>query len=67
MSIATSPGRSTGTLALGRGRTVVEMKNLWRSRQAFGFTIAFPLMMLLLLASIFKGNVGRTGGEIRQV
>ena len=63
----TSAHRSTGTLALGRGRTVVEMKNLWRNRQAFGFTIAFPLMMLLLFASIFKGTIENTGVEISQV
>jgi len=45
----------------------VELKNLWRNRQAFGFTIAFPVMMLLLFASIFKGTVEHTGVEISRV
>lgn len=46
---------------------MVELKNLWRNRQAFGFTIAFPVMMLLLFASIFKGTVERTGVETSRV
>ncbi len=57
---------STGTLALGRARTGVELKNLWRNRQAFGFTIAFPVMMLLLFGSIFSGTIENTGVEISQ-
>ena len=46
--------RSAGT------RSVVETKNLWRNRQAFSFTILFPVMMLLLFASIFTGTVDGT-------
>lgn len=57
---------STGTLALGRARTGVELKNLWRNRQAFGFTIAFPVMMLLLFGSIFSGTIENTGVETSQ-
>ena len=34
-------------IVIGRGRSVVELKNLWRNRQAFGFTILFPVMMLV--------------------
>lgn len=55
------------TLALGRGRTVVEIKNLLRDRQAFGFTLLFPVMMLLLFASIFKGTVDGTNVTVSQV
>ncbi len=57
----------TGTLTLGRLRTGVELKNLWRSRQAFGFTIAFPVMMLLLFGSIFTGIIDNTGVQVSQV
>lgn len=56
-----------GILTLGRLRTAVELKNLWRSRQAFGFTIAFPVMMLLLFGSIFTGTIERTGVQVSQV
>ncbi|MEQ1702286.1 MAG: ABC transporter permease [Ilumatobacteraceae bacterium] len=55
------------TLSLGRGRTVVEMKNLWRNRQAFGFTVLFPVMMLLLFASIFGGTIDGTDVETSRV
>ncbi|MFM2079190.1 MAG: hypothetical protein RJA49_3080 [Actinomycetota bacterium] len=58
---------NTHALALGRNRSIVETKNLWRNRQAFSFTILFPVMMLLLFASIFTGTVGETGVEIGQV
>jgi ABC-2 type transport system permease protein len=58
---------STNTIALGRGRTVVELKNLWRNRQALGFTVLFPVMMLLLFASIFGGLVGGTSVRFSQV
>ncbi len=55
------------TISIGRGRCIVELKNLWRNRQAFGFTILFPVMMLVLFASIFTGTVEGTNVEIGQV
>lgn len=58
---------SPTTLSLGRGRAVVEMKNLWRNRQALGFTVLFPVMMLLLFASIFHGKVDGTNVETSRV
>jgi ABC-2 type transport system permease protein len=67
MSATSSSLFSARTLAVGRGRVVIEMKNLWRSRQQFGFTIVFPVMMLLLFASIFSGRVEGTGVALSQV
>jgi ABC-2 type transport system permease protein len=58
---------SPTTARLGRGRTVVEMKNLLRNRQNFGFTVLFPVMMLLLFASIFTGTIDGTTVEVSQV
>jgi ABC-2 type transport system permease protein len=55
------------TLSLGVGRTTVEMKNLWRNKQALGFTVLFPVMMLLLFASIFGGKVDGTDVEVSRV
>lgn len=55
------------TLALGAGRTAVELKNLVRNRQALGFTVLFPIMMLLLFASIFDGTVDGTGISVSQL
>ena len=54
-------------LTLGRSRSSVELKNLWRNRQAFSFTILFPIMMLLLFASIFSGTVDGTTVHTSQV
>jgi ABC-2 type transport system permease protein len=55
------------TLEIGRDRTSVELRNLWRNRQAFSFTILFPVMMLLLFASIFSGTVDGTTVQLSQV
>jgi len=54
-------------IAVGRARTSVELRNLWRNRQAFAFTILFPVMMLLLFASIFSGYVDGTTVRLSQV
>lgn len=58
---------SSNALTLGWARSVVELKNLWRNRQAFSFTILFPVMMLLLFASIFSGTVDGTSVKLSQV
>lgn len=54
-------------VSLGRARTLVELKNVWRNKQSLGFTILFPIMMLLLFASIFGGNVDDTSVRFSQV
>ena len=56
-----------GILALGWERTVVELKNEVRNRESLGFTILFPIMMLLLFASIFGGEVDGTDVAYSQV
>ena len=58
---------STRALDLGLRRSQVEMKNLWRNRQAFAWTILIPVMMLLLFASIFTGTVDGTSVKMSQV
>jgi ABC-2 type transport system permease protein len=59
--------RPVGTLGVGVRRVVVELKNTWRNREAFAFVVAFPVMMVLLFASIFRGIVGDTGVKSSQV
>lgn len=46
---------STGRLGLARAR--YEVRLFLRNKQAVGFTFAFPIMLLLLFGSIFKGTV----------
>jgi len=67
MSAAIASLFDARTLSIGRSRTIVELKNLWRSHQQFGFTILFPVMMLLLFASIFSGRVEGTDVQMSQL
>lgn len=62
-----SAGKRPGVLALGWRRTIVELKNEVRNRESLGFTILFPIMMLLLFASIFSGKVEGTDVNYSQV
>jgi ABC-2 type transport system permease protein len=62
---ATSPGtgerrRRKGTLALGWERAKVDLRELVRNSQSVGWTLAFPLLMLVLFATIFHGRVQGT-------
>ena len=45
-------------LATSRSRFGVDVKAFLRNGQSVGFTLAFPVMMLLLFASIFHGAEG---------
>ncbi len=48
-------------------RFVVELKVFLRDSQSVGFTLAFPIMMLFLFASIFSGRVEGTGVTVSQL
>jgi ABC-2 type transport system ATP-binding protein len=55
---------------LGRvmwSRFVVELKAFVRNPQSIGFSLAFPVMMLLLFASIFRGRVEGSGVTVSQL
>lgn len=55
---------SPNTLALGAHRGAVELKQFFRERSSVVFTFSFPVVLLLLLGSIFDGDVaaGSVGG-----
>ena len=48
-------------------RFVVDLKVFLRNGQSVGFTLAFPVMMLFLFASIFSGTVEGTGVAVSQL
>ena len=50
------PGRrpGAGALALRQGR--LEIKQFLRSRESVVFTMAFPVIMIVIFASIFNGD-----------
>ena len=60
-------GGGSNLWSVTMARTVVELKTFFRNTQAVGFTLAFPVMMLLLFASIFSGTVKATGVSVSQL
>lgn len=66
-SAATPPVRPPGLLRTTLARSRVELLAVFRSRQSLVFTMLFPVLMLVILGSIFSGNVQGTDVEFRQV
>jgi ABC-2 type transport system permease protein len=62
MSAVTMPG----TLRLGLSRGVLELRMFVREREAVAFTLAVPVILLLIFGTIFKGDVGGTNVDFRQ-
>lgn len=56
--VAAAPARrlGAGTLALRQGR--LEITQFLRSRESVVFTMGFPIIMILIFASIFDGTIG---------
>ncbi len=56
-----------GVVAAGRARAGVELRAAFRNKQALVFTMLFPVLMLVILGSIFSGEIGDTGVDFKQV
>ena len=55
------------TLKLGASRTVIELKQLLRDREATFWTLAFPLVLMVIFGSVFgKQKLGPTGVTFSQ-
>lgn len=54
----TSPARRVGPVALGLRQGRLELLQFLRSREAVMFTLAFPVIMILIFGSIFSGEIG---------
>jgi len=50
--------RRVGPLALGLRQGRLEIRQFLRSRESVVFTMAFPVVMILIFASIFRGEIG---------
>ena len=61
-----SPGLP-GVLTVGWQRAKFDVRNFFRQKDAVGFTLAFPVMILLLFGAIFKGKVEGTNVDYTQV
>jgi hypothetical protein len=57
-----SPGLP-GVLTVGWQRAKFDVRNFFRQKDAVGFTLAFPVMILLLFGAIFKGKVSPAKGD----
>jgi ABC-2 type transport system permease protein len=55
---ATTTPRRVGAAALGLRQARLEIKQFMRSREQVMFTLAFPVIMILVFASIFDGEIG---------
>ena len=62
---ARSPGRAFAGACLARGH--VEVLQFFRSKDAVFFTLALPVVLLALLASIFSGRIHGTNVRFSQV
>lgn len=51
-------GQPVGPVALGLRQGRLELRQFLRSREAVVFTMAFPVIMILIFASIFTGEIG---------
>ena len=57
----------TSTLKLGISRTGIELKQLLRDREATFWTLAFPVVLMVIFGSVFGGqNLGPTGVTFSQ-
>ncbi|GAA3748151.1 ABC transporter permease [Plantactinospora mayteni] len=53
-----APSRRVGPVALGLRQGRLEVRQFLRSRESVVFTMLFPVVMILIFASIFKGEIG---------
>jgi ABC-2 type transport system permease protein len=53
---ALAPTRLPGTLTLGLARASVELKTFFRQRDAVVFTFALPIVIMLVLGSVFAND-----------
>jgi ABC-2 type transport system permease protein len=54
-----------GLLTLSLSRGSLELKDFFRNRQAVVFTMALPIVLLLLLGSVYSGEIAGTGVDVR--
>jgi ABC-2 type transport system permease protein len=55
---ATPAPRAGRALRLGRARTGIEVRMFFRERDSMVFTFAFPVILLFIFGSAFKGDIG---------
>jgi ABC-2 type transport system permease protein len=51
---------------VGLSRGALELKAFFREREAVVFTVAMPVILLLIFGTIFEGEIDQTGVDFRQ-
>jgi ABC-2 type transport system permease protein len=67
MSAETMPATLPGFWRATTVRSAVELKAFFRNKQSLVFTLLFPILLLLVLGSIFTGTVQGTNTSFKQV
>lgn len=60
-------GARPGIWRAARARSSVELKSFFRNRQSLFFTLLLPILLLVVLGSIFSGTVPGTDTDFKQV
>jgi ABC-2 type transport system permease protein len=66
-AVTPSARRLPGLLRASRARSSVELKAFFRNRQSLVFTLLLPVVLLVVLGSIFSGEVADTDVPFKQV
>ncbi|MER6509908.1 ABC transporter permease [Nonomuraea sp. NPDC001636] len=64
---ARAPGGGSGLWRASAARSSVELKSFFRNRQSLFFTLLLPIVLLLVLGSIFSGTVPGTHTDFKQM
>ncbi|MFC4589594.1 ABC transporter permease [Sphaerisporangium corydalis] len=62
----TATGRGSGLWRASMARSSVELKSFFRNKQSLFFTLLLPVVLLLVLGSIFSGTVPGTHTDFKQ-
>jgi len=60
MNDAQTPAKLPSALSLGFSRAGIELRQYWRQRDAVVFTFGYPIIMMLIFGSVFKGDISGT-------
>ncbi|WP_405088084.1 ABC transporter permease [Microbispora sp. NBC_01389] len=63
----TTPATGSGLWRASVARSSVELKSFFRNRQSLFFTLLLPVVLLVVLGSIFSGTVPGTHTDFKQV
>jgi ABC-2 type transport system permease protein len=63
---AKAPKGQPSVLTIGLSRGRLEVTTFFREKDALVFTLALPIMLMIIFGSIFKGKVGNTDVDFRQ-